>query len=101
MSLYTRRLLLNRFNLLVSLLAMGFGLFWLGWILYTLFEAGFKALTPDLILRMTPPPGSAGGLLNAIAGSLLMAAGGTLLGTPVRIMAGIHPRDVGRAGWLG
>src|SRR5262249_60305598 len=100
MNLYTRRLLINRFNLLVSLLAMGFGLFWLGWILYTLFDAGFRALTLDLFLRTTPPPGSTGGLLNAIAGSLLMAAAGTLLGTPIGIMAGIYLAEFGRRGWL-
>src|SRR5262245_17711238 len=99
-ALYARRLLVNRMNLLVSLLAMGFGLFWLGWILYTLFEAGFRALTPDLFLRMTPPPGSTGGLLNAIAGSLFMATAGTALGTPIGIMAGIYLAEFGRRGWL-
>jgi phosphate transport system permease protein len=99
-NLYARRLLLNRFNLLVSLFAMVFGLFWLGWILFTLFEAGFRALTPSLFLHMTPPPGSTGGLLNAIAGSLFMAASGTLLGTPIGIMAGIYLAEFGNRGWL-
>jgi phosphate transport system permease protein len=99
-NLYARRLFVNRFNLLVSLLTMLFGLFWLGWILFTLFDAGFRALTPDLFLRMTPPPGSSGGLLNAIAGSLFMAAAGTLLGTPIGIMAGIYLAEFGGKGWL-
>jgi phosphate transport system permease protein len=100
MNLYTRRLFVNRFNLLVSLLTMVFGLFWLGWILTTLFEAGFTALKPDLFLLTTPPPGSSGGLLNAIAGSLFMAAAGTLLGTPIGIMAGIYLAEFGGRGWL-
>jgi phosphate transport system permease protein len=100
MSLYTRRLLINRVNLIVSLLAMVFGLFWLGWILITLFEAGFRAIGFDLILLTTPPPGSSGGLLNAIAGSLVMAAAGTLLGTPIGIMAGIYLAEYGNRGWL-
>src|SRR5262249_13736790 len=100
MNLYTRRLLINRFNLLVSLLAMGFGLFWLGWILYTLFDAGFRALTLDLFLRTTPPPGSTGGLLNAITWSLLMAAAGTLRGTPIAILRAIYLAEFGRRGWL-
>ncbi len=100
MSLYTRRLFINRFNLIVSLLAMVFGLFWLGWILITLFEAGFRAISPDLVLLTTPPPGSSGGLLNAIAGSLIMAAAGTLLGTPIGIMAGIYLGEYGSRGWL-
>jgi phosphate transport system permease protein len=100
MSLYSRRLLINRFNLFVSLLAMLFGLFWLGWILYTLLVAGFSALGPELILKMTPPPGNAGGLLNPIAGSLLMAALGTLIGTPIGIMAGIYLAEFGGRSWL-
>jgi len=100
MSLYTRRLLVNRFNLTVSLLAMLFGLFWLGWILVTLFDAGFGGLSPKLFLQMTPPPGSDGGLWNAIMGSLLMDAAGTLLGTPIGIMAGIYLAEFGSRGWL-
>jgi phosphate transport system permease protein len=100
MSLYTRRLLINHFNLTVSLLTMLFGLFWLGWILITLFDAGFGGLSAKLFLQMTPPPGSDGGLLNAIMGSLLMDTAGTLLGTPIGIMAGIYLAEFGSRGWL-
>jgi len=100
MSLYARRLLVNRFNLAVSLLTMIFGLFWLGWILWTLLDAGLAALNPTLFVKMTPAPGSEGGLMNAIAGSLLMAAGGTLVGTPIGIMAGIYLAEFGSRGWL-
>jgi phosphate transport system permease protein len=100
MNLYTRRLLINRFNLTISLLTMLFGLFWLGWILFTLFKAGFGGFSARLFLEMTPPPGSDGGLLNAIAGSLLMGATGTLLGTPIGIMAGIYLAEFGNRGWL-
>jgi len=100
MNLYTRRLLINRFNLTISLLTMLVGLFWLGWILFTLFKAGFGGLSTRLFLEMTPPPGSDGGLLNAIAGSLLMGATGTLLGTPIGIMAGIYLAEFGNRGWL-
>jgi phosphate transport system permease protein len=100
MNLYTRRLLINRFNLAVSLLTMLFGLFWLGWILFTLFKAGFGGLSAKLFLEMTPPPGSDGGLLNAIAGSLLMGAAGTILGTPIGILAGIYLAEFGNRGWL-
>ena len=100
MKLYTRRILLNRFNLAVSLFTMLFGLFWLGWILATLFNAGFKALSPTLFTLMTPPPGSEGGLANAIAGSFMMAATGTLIGTPIGIMAGVYLAEFGSRGWL-
>ncbi len=99
-SLYSHRLIVNRFNLLMSLLAMGFGLAFLFWILVTLFLAGFEALSIRLFTQMTPPPGSAGGLLNAIAGSVLMAGMGTLIGTPVGIFAGIYLAEFGARGWL-
>jgi phosphate transport system permease protein len=100
MTLYTRRLLINRFNLLMSLLATAFGLFWLAWILFTLFEAGLEALRPIVFTQMTPPPGNSGGLLNALVGSLVMAGGATLLGTPAGILAGIYLAEFGRRGWL-
>ena len=100
MDLYARRLWLNRVNLMVSLLAMLFGLFWLGWILLTLFQAGFAGITADLFLKTTPPPGSSGGLINAIGGSLMMGVTGTLLGTPIGIMAGIYLAEFGSRGWL-
>ena len=98
--LYSRRLFINRFNLVMSLVTMAFGLLFLAWILWTLFQAGFHALSPDLFTKMTPPPGSSGGLLNAIAGSVLMATMGTLIGTPVGILAGIYLAEYGRRGWL-
>ncbi len=99
-ALYSRRLFLNRFNLFMSLLTMGFGLVFLFWILFTLFSAGFHAFSPDLFTQMTPPPGSKGGLLNAILGSLMMAVMGTLVGTPVGILAGIYLAEFGSRGWL-
>jgi phosphate transport system permease protein len=99
-SLYARRLFVNRFNLAMSMIAMAFGLFFLLWILYTLFAAGLHAVSIALFTQMTPPPGSKGGLLNAIMGSLLMATMGTLIGTPVGIFAGIYLAEYGSRGWL-
>ncbi|MEO7727362.1 MAG: phosphate ABC transporter permease PstA, partial [Burkholderiales bacterium] len=54
----------------------------------------------SLFSQMTPPPGSAGGLLNAIVGSVLMATTATLIGTPVGILAGTYLAEYGRRGWL-
>ena len=99
-SLYSRRLFVNRFNLFMSLLTMAFGLAFLFWILFTLFAAGFHAFSADLFTQMTPPPGSKGGLLNAIVGSVLMAAMGTAIGTPIGILAGIYLGEYGSRGWL-
>jgi len=100
LSLYSRRLLVNRFNLVMSLVTMAFGLTFLLWILFTLFQAGFHALSLGLFTQMTPPPGSTGGLLNAIMGSVIMAAMGTLIGTPIGIFAGIYLAEYGSRGWL-
>lgn len=99
-SIYSRRLWINRVNLFMALLTMVFGLTFLLWILFTLLQAGFHAIGPHLFSQMTPPPGSKGGLLNAIAGSLLMAGMGTLMGTPVGILAGIYLAEYGNYGWL-
>jgi phosphate transport system permease protein len=98
--LYAKRRLINGFNLAMSLGAMAFGLFWLAWILITLFKAGIGGVSLVVFTQMTPPPGASGGLLNPILGSLLMTALGTMIGTPVGIMAGIYLAEYGSRGWL-
>jgi len=100
LNLYTRRRIINAAGLTVSVLAMLFGLFWLCWILWTLLDHGLPALTPEVFTQMTPPPGSAGGLLNAIAGSLMMTLVGTLIGTPIGILAGTYLAEFGQRGWM-
>ena len=100
LDLYTRRRIINTIGLAISMLAMAFGLFWLCWILLTLLEHGLPALTPVVFAQMTPPPGSNGGLLNAIAGSLMMTLVGTLIGTPIGILAGTYLAEFGQRGWL-
>ncbi|MDD2914796.1 MAG: phosphate ABC transporter permease PstA [Gallionella sp.] len=100
LDLYTRRRITNAIGLTVSMLTMAFGLFWLIWILWTLLEYGLPALTPLVFTQMTPPPGSGGGLLNAIAGSLAMTLVGTLIGTPIGILAGTYLAEFGQRGWL-
>lgn len=99
-SLYTRRRLVNAFNLTVSMLTMAFGLFWLAWILWTLLRLGVSGLSLATFTQMTPPPGSQGGLLNAIAGSLVMTALATLIGTPVGILAGVYLAEFGQGSRL-
>jgi phosphate transport system permease protein len=99
-SLYAKRRFINGFNLTMSLAAMLFGLFWLIWILITLFNAGIDAISPTMFSQMTPPPGENGGLLNAIAGSLMMTVVATLIGTPIGILAGIYLAEYGSRGWL-
>ena len=98
--LYTRRRVANAAGLTVSVLAMAFGLFWLCWILWTLLDHGLPALTGKVFTQMTPPPGSDGGLFNAIFGSLMMTVIGTLIGTPIGILAGTYLAEFGQRGWL-
>ena len=94
-TLYNRRRLTNAVALSISVLTMLFGLFWLGWILLTLLEYGLPGLTTAVFTQTTPPPGSSGGLLNAIAGSLAMTLVGTLIGTPIGILAGTYLAEFG------
>jgi phosphate transport system permease protein len=97
---YRRRRRTNAIMMTVSTIALIFGLFWLTWILGVLLYEGGAALRPSLIFSMTPPPGSDGGLANAIMGSILMAGAGTLIGTPVGILAGTYLAEYGQRGWL-
>ena len=98
---YRARKRTNLAMLTVSAAALAFGLFWLIWILATLLYEGGNALSrAALYMQMTPPPGADGGLANAIVGSLIMVASGTLIGTPVGILAGTYCAEYGRSGWL-
>ncbi|PIQ12936.1 MAG: phosphate ABC transporter, permease protein PstA [Hydrogenophilales bacterium CG_4_9_14_3_um_filter_59_35] len=99
-SLYARRRLINNLNLTIALLSMVFGLFWLVWILWTLVAQGFQGLSLAMLTQMTPPPGSNGGLLNAIAGSFVMTMIAALIGTPIGILAGTYLAEFGQRGWL-
>lgn len=102
MNLLARRKFINRLALTLSLSAMVFGLFWLSWILWTVFDLGLAGLSVALFTEMTPPPGAeTGGLLNAIVGSLVLVVLATLLGTPVGILAGVYLAEYGRHHWLG
>ena len=101
MNLRTKRKLINKTALVLSLLAMTFGLVWLLWILVEVFRLGVGGLSWDLFTKMTPPPGTEGGLLNAIVGSFIMVGLATLLGTPIGMLAGIYLAEYGQRGWLG
>jgi phosphate transport system permease protein len=97
---YRRRRVVNKVMMALSAVALAFGLFWLLWILAVLAWEGANALRPALFYEMTPPPGGSGGLANAIFGSVLMAGAGTLIGTPIGVLAGTYLAEYGRRGWL-
>lgn len=94
-SRFSRRKLLNRIILVLSLGAMSFGLFWLAWILWETLRLGLSGLSLAVFTEMTPPPNDAGGLANAIYGSFVMVAMATLVGTPIGIMAGVYLAEYG------
>jgi phosphate transport system permease protein len=96
------RKLTNAVALTLSLGAMSFGLFWLGWILLETIRLGFGGLALSVFTEMTPPPQAAvGGLANAIVGSLIMVSLATFVGTPIGVMAGIYLAEYGQKTWLG
>ena len=101
MELHKKRKLINKIALVLSLGAMSFGLFWLAWILLTILQLGIAGLSLAVFTQMTPPPGSAGGLANAIFGSVVMVGLATLIGTPVGILAGVYLAEYGRSTVLG
>lgn len=98
--LYHRRQRFNKLMLTLSSVALLFGLFWLVWIIFTLLVKGGSALSFSLLTQPTPPPGGDGGLLNAIVGSFMMAGVGTLIGTPIGVLAGTYLAEFGQRGWL-
>ena len=101
MPIYTRRRAINYLVIGLSIAATAFGLLWLVLVLSTLLVNGIGAIGPALFSQMTPPPGSAGGLLNAIAGSLAMTLIATLVGTPTGILAGTFLAEYARGSRFG
>jgi len=67
--MFSRRKRTNAIALTLSLAAMGFGLFWLAWILWETLRLGLSGIAPATFTQSTPPPNDAGGLANAIFGS--------------------------------
>lgn len=93
---YASRRLLNSIMMGLCIGASVFGLLWLFLILATLIWHGVAGLNLTVFTEMTPGPGSEGGLLNAIFGSLLMTVLSILIGTPIGILAGTYMAEYGR-----
>ncbi|MGQ3055963.1 MAG: phosphate ABC transporter permease PstA [Nevskia sp.] len=96
MGRYRRRRRLSSLLMIGSWCAAVAGLAILGLILFTLFWRGVGGLHLAVFTESTPPPGAAGGLLNAIFGSVMMTVLGTALGTPLGILAGTWMAEYGR-----
>lgn len=96
MGRYRRRARRNRMYMGLSVGSAVIGLSWLAIILGTLVYNGIAGLSLSVFTEMTPPPGSAGGLANAIVGSLIMTGLAVVIGTPLGMMAGTYMAEYGR-----
>ena len=97
---FASRKRVNQVALTLSLLAMAFGVFWLMWILWETLRQGIGGIALATFTELTPPPNEAGGIANAIFGSLVMVGLATFVGTPIGIMAGIYLAEYDPKGWL-
>src|SRR5215510_11493866 len=94
--LYSGRRLRNKIATVLAYAAAAFGLGWLVLILGVLLFEGVGGLSLAVFTENTPPPGSAGGLLNAIVGSILMTVLAIAIGTPIGVLAGTFMAEYGR-----
>jgi phosphate transport system permease protein len=97
---YLRRQWTNRVALALALAAMSVGMVFLAWILFELVSKGIGGMNLAVFTQTTPPPGSAGGLANAIFGSLVMVAVATFVATPIGILAGVYLAEYGKQGMI-
>ncbi|MEO6518876.1 MAG: phosphate ABC transporter permease PstA [Pseudoxanthomonas sp.] len=95
--LYRRRSIVNVVALALACATALFGLFFLGWILWTLVAKGIAGINWQLFTQMTPPPMQEGGLANAFFGSAVMCALAILIGTPLGVLAGTWLAEYGNA----
>lgn len=100
MKLYEIRRGRNKISVVLYYSAAVFGIAWLVLILFSLLQEGFGGLSLAVFTQNTPPPGSAGGLLNAIVGSLIMTVLGVAFGTPIGLLAGTYLAEYGRGTYL-
>jgi phosphate transport system permease protein len=99
-ALYFRRRLANTVFIALSIGTALFGLVWLTFILGALLKEGISGMSLSLFTEITPPPGSKGGLANAIGGSVLMSMVAVAAGTPIGLFAGTYLAEYARFGKL-
>ncbi len=93
---YSARRSRNFVATMLAIAATMFGVGWLVLILGALLWKGFSGLSLAVFTQMTPPPGSSGGLLNPIIGSLILTVLAVVIGTPIGILAGTYMAEYGR-----
>lgn len=96
-----RRRLTDRIVRVFCVLATMIGLAFLASILVTLVWRGLGGMTATMFTHVTSSPGSNGGLLNAILGTLIQTTLGIVIGTPVGLLAGTYLAEYARGSLLG
>jgi len=94
--IYAGRRRRNAIAKTLAWIATAFGLGWLVLILGILIYQGIGGLSLSVFTENTPPPGAAGGLMNAIVGSLIITILAVVIGTPIGILAGTYLAEYGR-----
>jgi phosphate transport system permease protein len=90
-----RRQIASQIFVVVCGIATLIALFALGLILYSLLKQGLGGLNLAVFTQDTPGPDSAGGLRNAIIGSIMMCGVGMLIALGVGILAGTWLAEIG------
>lgn len=97
MSAKAKRVLFNRFILVLSSVAAFFGIVILFWILGVLIVGGIDGLSMDVFtVDRKPPMSDGGGLRNVLFGQLVLAMGASFLGIPIGLIAGIWLSEYGQ-----
>jgi phosphate transport system permease protein len=96
-----RRHFTNRVVEALCILATILGLALLASILFTLLWRGVGGLSLSVFTTSTLPPGSHGGLLNAIIGSLIQTMLGAAIGTPIGLMVGTYLAEYAQGSVVG
>jgi phosphate transport system permease protein len=91
-----RRYVVNTIVKTLCTLATAIALAFLASILFTLIYRGLGGLALTVFTTSTLPPGSHGGLLNAIVGSLIQTLLGAAIGTPIGLMVGTYLSECGQ-----
>jgi phosphate transport system permease protein len=100
-ALGSRRRRTNTIVKALCVIATVIGLLFLASILFTLLWRGSGGLSLTVFTTSTLPPGSHGGLLNAIIGSLIQTALGAAIGTPIGLMVGTYLAEYSQDSALG
>jgi phosphate transport system permease protein len=95
-ALRRRRRRVNRLIQMLCVAATAIGILLLASILLTLIWRGAAGLSVSVFTQSTRAPGSNGGLLNAIMGTLIQTGIATLIGTPIGLMVGTYLAEYGK-----